>query len=309
MKGSYTEEITDSKIPFRDIVAEIVKVSEGDCFQVEQFCDSDINYQRKYQVFRIAVANQKFVLKKTDEAEVSVYEKLLKNRKLPAPEYYGCTEWNGTKWILIEFVPGSDLRNFTREMAAASADSIATVMNAYWQNTPADFETGKVDDRFEKYWKRINKRAECLDKEPELKAAYDKFLERQLHCPRTLSNGDFLQFNGLFHEGRVTLIDWGFAGIMPYSLDIARLIAHGTEDKRTFPFYMDDTLREIYIKEVYDKLHCKPQWEQYLLDIKLAVLNEYIEFAERELKDDSLERDEVFSYYYNQALTLAREIF
>lgn len=51
--------------------------------------------------------------------------------------------------------------------------------------------------------------------------------------------GDFLQFNAVFHNDKLT-IDWGFGGVMPYSLDIARLIAHATEDKATFPFYMND---------------------------------------------------------------------
>ena len=50
--------------------------------------------------------------------------------------------------------------------------------------------------------------------------------------------------NDLFYESstiyQVVIIDWGFAGVMPYSLDIAKLIAHATEDKATFPFYMND---------------------------------------------------------------------
>lgn len=33
---------------------------------------------------------------------------------------------------------------------------------------------------------------------------------------------------------------------MPYSLDIARFIAHGTEDRATFPFYMTDGQKKLF---------------------------------------------------------------
>ncbi len=52
--------------------------------------------------------------------------------------------------------------------------------------------------------------------------------------------GIFLQFNAVRHNNKVVIMDWGFGGIMPYSLDIARFIAHAIEDKATFPFYMND---------------------------------------------------------------------
>lgn len=308
MKGQYTEEVTTGEIPFPRLVSEILGIKNVNQINIEQFCDSDINYERKYNVYKISVNGENYVLKKSDEEEISVYSKLLEKKSLPVPKYYGFTTWQETKWILIEFVKGTDLRNFTEEMAHASAKSIATIMNTYWQATESEFESQRKDHRFERYWKRINKRAECLKNETEIKEAYDKFLERQKNCPRTLSNGDFLQFNALIHEGNVVLIDWGFAGIMPYSLDIARLITHGSEDKHGFPFYMNDELRKIFIDEVYDRLLIKPDRKQYLQDIKLSQLNEYIEFIEEELSDSTLERDEFFDDYYTKAQKLAKEI-
>ena len=41
---------------------------------------------------------------------------------------------------------------------------------------------------------------------------------------------------------------------MPYSLDIARFIAHATEDKATFSFYMNDDQKKIFVNGVYEKL-------------------------------------------------------
>ncbi len=89
-------------------------------------------------------------------------------------------------------------------------------------------------------------------------------------------------------------------GIMPYSLDLARFIAHATEDRATFPFYMNDEQKRLFLNTVYENLVEKLDYEQYLYDIKLAVLNEYVEFIEADEDDDR--------WYYNHARELAREI-
>lgn len=301
MKGLHTEKVIENESLFAQLVDAILPNQEINC--VEQFCDDGEGCLTRYNVYKIHTEDGTYVLKKSDDFEIHVYEKLLEGKRLPVPRYYGKAEQKGEKWILIEFLEGTDLRDFTEEMAHASAKSICQIMNTYWQDTREDFEKNKLDDRFERYWKRINKRAKCLDSEPEIKAAYEIFLERQMECPRTLCNGDFLQYNAIYNEANVKLIDWAFAGIMPYALDIARLIAHGTEDKTSgFPFYMSDKLREIFVWEVYDGLVSKPSKEQYLQDIKLALLNEYVEFIEEDLNEGTPNKED---YHYKQAVKMA----
>lgn len=342
----FTIEIKESQIPFHRLVFSILSKNTRISWEekispvkVEQFCDDGEGELVQYNVYKITAdictqgISKEFVLKKSDDAEIHVYADLLDGHSFSVPEYYGCEEWNGHKWILIEFMEGCDLRDFTEDMAHACAESIAGIMNTYWQEVSGkddiqNFERGqkedliseqnnvneknrldetkKTDDRFERYWKRIHKRAKCLENEPLLKVAYQIFIQRQLHCPRTLGNGDFLQYNGIYKDGKVYLIDWAFGGIMPYTVDIARLIAHGTEDKVTFPFYMNDDLRSIYVREVYDKLVKKPDWNQYLFDIKLALLNEYIEFVEVCIEEADYVKEE--DYYYVQACKLAKDI-
>ena len=87
---------------------------------------------------------------------------------------------------------------------------------------------------------------------------------------------------------------------MPYPLDIARFIAHATEDRATFPFYMNQKQKELFLDRVYDCLENKPERSQYLFDIKLAVLNEYVEFMEADEDEDG--------WYYKHALQLAESI-
>ncbi len=283
---------------------------EAECPEVlaEQFCDDGEGEVNQYNVYKITTREKCYVLKKSDQAEIGIYEHFLKGQGLPVPDYFGSARWGGKQWILIEYIPGTDLREYSSDMAFSCAESLSRIANRYWQEDEADFIRKRQDDRFERYWKRINKRAECLKEEPVLKAAYDIFLERQLTCPRTLSNGDFLQFNAIFRDGKVTLVDWAFGGIMPYALDIARMIAHGTENRQTFPFYMTRAHKELFVERTYELLEHKPSYERYLADIRLAVLNEYIEFIESDLLDSSQVRDEVFDYYYAHALALAQEL-
>ena len=66
------------------------------------------------------------------------------------------------------------------------------------------------------------------------------------------------------------MIDWGFGGMMPYSLDIARFLAHATETRSTFPFYMNDAQKELFLDRMYEALKTKISREQFNLDVKLG---------------------------------------
>jgi len=247
---------------------------------------------REYDAYKIVSSSGNMFLKKACELEAVNYEKYLSQGEFKVPEFFGKTEENGETWILIGAIDGSDLRDMTDEKAIAAAHSIADIQNRFWNNTDTE--------RFDTYLVRIERRNAFIKDEGEIGEAYRIFLERQKTCPRTMSNGDLLEFNAVSHDGQVYIIDWGFGGIMPYSLDLARFIAHATEDRATFPFYMKDEQKLLFLREVYACLNEKPDFEQFIYDVKLAVLNEYVEFIEADEDDDK--------WYYNHAKKLAKEI-
>lgn len=255
---------------------------------------------RHYDVYSLETPSGRKILKKTEERETFNYTQYLAGKSLPVPDFFGKWEEAGDIWILIEEIEGEDLRNMTDALTLAAADALAQLQNAYWQEGEEEFSDKKTDDRFAIYWNRILRRAASVADQPTLRKAYDLFLNRQPEAPRTLSNGDFLQFNLVHTAGRVTVIDWGFGGIMPYSLDIARFIAHATETACTFPFYMTDGQKKLFLERVYEKLDRKPPYIQFIRDIRLAVLNEYSEFVEAE-------EDET-GWYLTHALQLAEEL-
>ena len=260
---------------------------------------------RTYDVYQLITKEGTYVLKRTKRKEAAIYENFLGACDFAVPRLLGYMEEQDTTWILLQHIEGRDLKQFNESIALACARELAKIFNTYWQEQ--NFEVTKLDDRFEKYWERINRRRQCLKELPQLKEAYDLFLARQRTCPRTLCNGDLLQCNALYNEDNVTFIDWAFGGIMPYALDVARLIAHGAEVDD--PFYMTDNLRMLFLENVYKQLvRTHLSYEQFIRDIKLACLNECIEFIEQELLNPDKERDHYFDYYLKRANLLAKDL-
>lgn len=257
----------------------------------ERYDQGDENI-RKYDVYKIKTGNSERILKKVSEREVMNYENYLQGRNFNVPEYYGCYNEGKNSWIVIENIEGNDLRDMTDALAQSAAESISSIQNAFWNHPDKE--------RFQAYIERIEKRYSFIKDEPVVKEAYKMFVARQRTCPRTMSNGDFLQFNAVCHNNKVVIMDWGFGGIMPYSLDIARFIAHATEDKATFPFYMNDEQKKIFVNGVYERLEKKPDYQEYLRDIQLAVLNEYVEFIEAGEDEDN--------WYKEHAIAVAKEL-
>lgn len=271
---------------------------------IRQICErwgdgeDDVRY---YNVYKVETGSKIKLLKKTSPREAFVYEHYLCSDGLPVPKFFGSYTSGNDVWILTEYIYGNDLRNMTDALALAAADSLSQLQNKWWQNNEAEFVSKKTDDRFEIYFERISRRAAFVKSEiPRIKTAYDLFTERQLTCPRTLSNGDFLEFNAIHATDRVIIIDWGFSGIMPYSLDIARFVSHATENASTFPFYMSDAQKSLFTDRVYKNLIKKPDYERYLLDVRLSALNEYVEFIEADEDENR--------WYLEHALKLAESL-
>ncbi|MBQ6406975.1 MAG: phosphotransferase [Butyrivibrio sp.] len=257
----------------------------------ERYSEEEDDF-REYDVYKIRSAIGIKILKKTSERETSNYKKYLQGRSFKVPAFYGSHNDGEDMWIAIESIEGDDLREMTNELAIAAADSLSEIQNTFW-NCPDT-------ERFDVYMERITRRYSFIKNDPIIGKAYALFLERQKTCPRTLSNGDFMEFNAVAASGKVYIIDWGFGGVMPYSLDIARFIAHATENRATFPFYMNDEQKKLFVDGMYERLREKPDYDQYIRDIKLAVMNEYVEFVEADEDEDH--------WYYEHAKALAKEL-
>jgi len=296
MQGLYTKETDLKELPFSDILKGILP--EGSLISAEQFFDSS-DGDKEYNVYKLTTDKGTYIVKKSEQKESLIYKNFFRGKALPVPKFFGSAALGEDEWAVMEYVWGDDLRHFDENIVSACAESFSKIANAYWG------AEGDPNGRYEEYLKRIERRSLCLKNEPELMAAYEIFMERQKTCPRTLCNGDFIPFNGLYFGGRVTIIDWEYGGLLPYSLDVARIIAHGTENSD--PFYITPELFELYIERVYELLEQKPGYERYRLDVDLALLNEYVEMLEWGLNDPK-EKPSFFDHYYSLAFSKAKDI-
>lgn len=277
-----------------------VVIGQGE-YEILRFFDDCVYDEGKgYNTYKIVKDGKAFVLKKYGdaedlEAEVKQYGLL---HGLPVPELMGRSD----DCILMNYVEGDDLKNATDDGILATAESLAKVMNAY------PMGRGYEKERYERYLRRLERRAGCLKEEPKLAAAFSLFFDRQKEIPLTLSNGDLLPINVLYDGKRATIIDWEFGGFMPYALDIARFVAHGTPSGEVTSFRMSVCQKKLFIDSVYDRLAVKPAREVFERDVLLAMLNECVEILEYYLNDPTVERGMVYHHYYPMAISLAESI-
>ena len=266
-----------------EIIGEPVKAVSRVC---EQWGEAE-DEVREYDVYMIETDAGKYTLKKTGSKEAQIYAEYLSKGEFNVPQYVGMQQAEDAVWISLKYVEGNDLRDMTEETTEKAAETLSKIQEYFWTTSMDKAPDNEVEQR-------------SVADDPILRRAYQMFLDRQLTCPCTMSNGDFLQWNVIYDGENVVVIDWGFGGMMPYSLDIARFLAHATETRSTFPFYMNDAQKELFLDRMYEALKTKISREQFNLDVKLATLNEYIEFVEAEEDEDG--------WYLEHAKALAEEL-
>ena len=289
--GIYEKVVTDEYTC--QICREIAGAGEEtNVFQICEQYGTEADEFRAYDTYKIYNSKEARIIKKVELREYHNYITYLNGNDFNVPKLLGNYTDGKDFWIMLENVEGHDLRDMTDQLACAAADSISKIQNKYW---------GCEDtDRFDEYIERIQRRYQCIKDHLQIAPAYQLFMERQKTCPRTLCNGDFLQFNTINRDGKVYIIDWGFGGIMPYTLDLARFIAHATEDRATFPFFMKEQQKEMFLNRVYENLNHKPDYRQFRRDVQLALLNEYVEFVEADEDEDG--------WYLQHAIDLSNKI-
>ncbi len=97
MKGVFTEIVTDiNQINmFKKVMGEIRPIL-SEQMHIERFHDNGEGVDRAYNVYKISVDEQTYILKKSDDYEAEVYEKFLVGKNLPVPNFLGWTYVNNT---------------------------------------------------------------------------------------------------------------------------------------------------------------------------------------------------------------------
>jgi len=298
-------EIEALKKDILHVITCILGFQDKDIEAVEVFKETHPDEERLYDVFKVTTHDQDFVVKKSNHNEIEIYEKYLLKSGFSVPDYYGHMVYKDQIWMVQAFVSGTDLKHFDKKHSQLCAGHLAEISNSYWKDASEFVEKGS---RMDQYLVRLEKRRKALVDHPVLLKAYDVFLKTQVELPVTLIHADLLPTNVLCEGDDLTFIDWGFSGFLPYSLDPARLVAHGSADDPVYK--IEDDTRKTFLRTYYEGLKAiNFPYEEFLWHIKLATLNEYIEFIERNLQSNNFDPACSFSTrYYQQAMTLAHEI-
>lgn len=253
-------------------ILEKMGICVTDDMSVSQFMNAEDG--QGYAAWKIELPEGTFVLKKAKGQELAIYAAFFSRAVSGAPRYINSTDADGASYFLMEYVQGEDLCNCTREKLTAVLDALICLQDHYWANDQLE----QVGHSFTASLPGRKRRKDYL-KDAQLECAYDQFLEQYHTLPRTLCHDDLLPFNVLIADGRATLIDWEYAGILPYPTSLARLIAHGEEQSGAF-FYMTEEDKQFAIDYYYENLIAKKgiSYADYRNAMNAFLLYEYCEW-------------------------------
>ena len=227
-----------------------------------------------YEVWLIECTLGKFVLKKAKNIEVEIYSTFYMHEIQGVPKFIAEINDNEDTYIIIDYIDGDTLCKCDRESLKKALDALISIQDEYWN----DSTHNNIGYTFEKSMQgRINRGQYLADEEIETR--YNEFLSLYSKLPRTLCHDDLLPFNVIVSKNSATIIDWEYAGILPYPVSIARLIAHTSEDYNAL-FYMTNDDKEFAIKYYYDNFVAKHSisYEEYRHALDLFLLYEYCEW-------------------------------
>ena len=201
-----------------------------------------------YDVWMVNAGENSYVLKKAKGCEYSVYTGLLKHAESGVPRLLKAFRFGEEDYLLLEYVQGVDLCKCDRRKLTLVLDALIALQERFWGKTEFD----SVAVSFKENLTHRKNRGEYLN-DRELESAYASFLALYSMLPRTLCHDDLLPFNVIITEHGAKLIDWETAGILPYPVPLARLIAHGEDSADAF-FFMTDADKRFAIDYYYTGL-------------------------------------------------------
>jgi thiamine kinase-like enzyme len=153
-----------------------------------------------------------------------------------------------------------------------AVNALIYIQNYYWNND----KYNNIGYTYDKSLKgRIDRGNYLNDKD--LEDEYKVYLDLYSKLPKTLCNDDLLPFN-IINNYEAKIIDWEYAGMLPYLTSFARLLAHAGEDDEFF--YMKEADKDFIIKYYYDNLLKSKDidYNDYLYSLNYFFLYEYCEW-------------------------------
>lgn len=240
----------------------------AEVLQITQFFAEED--QRPYNVWKLTTDRGDYVLKKTDADERRVYETFLKDSDF-APKAYEFALYQNENYMLMEYISGKTASKCDRRMLKLTLDALIESQDRFWENEDFASVGYGYECSYPNRQKRLPLMGDCSD-------VYSSYLREFASVPRTLCNDDLLPFNVIVSGNRAVIIDWEFAGILPYPCAVARLLAFGDEEDSLFQMKLEDKI--FAVDYYYENLIAKKgiSRQDYERTMKLFLFKEYSEW-------------------------------
>ena len=218
----------------------------GKNLQLTPFCSEEDDSE--YSVWKVTFDDQTLVLKEAKEYEEAVYREFLADPMGAAPKLCSVARDGEKTFLLMEYIPGKTLSKCTRPALIRALDALIALQERYWEQQEYNTCGYPTEKALES---RIRRGSYMTDET--IRKAYEGYLQLFSSLPRTFCHDDLLPFNVLVSPERAVIIDWEFAGMLPYPTALARLIAHGEEAEDAF-FHMTAADKTFAVEYYYDHL-------------------------------------------------------
>lgn len=275
--------MTEKRILTTEEQAEFAPVFEKIGFShedsVERFVDTRLN--KIYDVFLLP---GNLVLKKA-ERDKEKFERYFLGHDFSVPPIVSSFEIGGDCWVTMPFIDGTGARDCSPEEASLVGRELARIQSHY---LGADTNPEGCRNYFERkvlrFWEKSRRYF------PEYDHVFEAIEDRFFSAPRTLIHDDFLPINALLDGKTAWLIDWTYADILPYFLDLARFAFVGYEEGQR---YIPTDSAMAFLEAYYETMSQNPQFaitkQQFSLDTTISAFCQYSMFVS--FKDEEKVRE------------------
>ncbi len=248
-------------------VFEKMGVSSPD--SVRRFVDTRLD-----KIYDVFLLNGDLVLKKSDR-DKEKFETYFARHDFSVPEISSCFQDGDDCWVTMPYINGTDARDCSPDDAGLVGRELARIQSYYLgMGANPDGCKGYFERKVLRFWEKSRNYF------PEYGDVFEAIEARFFSVPRTLIHDDFLPINALLDGKDAWLIDWTYADILPYFLDLGRFAFVRNEKGKP---YISNESATAFLESYYKEMRKNPQFtitkQDFLTDVAISAFCQYSMFV------------------------------
>lgn len=276
---------------FAEIAPALEKCNIFSPESVSRFVDTKLD--KTYHVYLLK-DGETSILKKCDGANRDAvrYARYFADHNFAVPRILDNFTVGEENFVRMEFAEGTDARGCTEEEGERVGKALAQIQSHY---LTAGGHTEKTDSYFKRcIFDRFQKIKEYY---PDSEAVFSYVEHRFFEAPQTLIHDDLLPINVLLNGEKLWFIDWEYAEILPYFLDLARFAFVYDKSEN---FFISQESAMAFLQCYYEKMQENPGFpisrKQFYLDTAVSAFCQYALFLSYNEDKDKLRTSVDYRY-------------